>query len=415
MEPEVQVAVRSATEPRWRPWACFILLLAAIQLTLGPIVQLTQWSLSDEINAGVAEGVAWQMHRLDLPSGDRDAARDRMHDTAYFNGKVYNVFPPLVPLLTFALAPIHHVLGMPAGQWFPFVEELLVFWSLPIVGFLVFRQQCGDSAWAALLTLGWMGGTAILPNLEYARHGFLGPINHLISQVGLLVLAADFLGQQRIWLAIVGLFFAVWTRQMTFLYALPLLWVARRRRRLGLCLAGLILIAAPLLMLNWLKFGNPIEFGYQYVYVNRDDAMAQRASRGVFSPYFITENLWFMHAEIPRIEPSLTGIHFAASGNGASIWFTSPMLLYAVIDVRRWWSEPYRRVLMLGTVPVLMGLSLYHSTGFMQIGYNRFALDFIPIWLIVVSPNTRGGWRTWFTLGATAWAMLYFQSIVRNG
>jgi len=390
-------------------------MLAAIQLALGPVLQLSQWGLSADIDAGAAEGVAWLNYRLDIPHPGRDPAHDRMHDTAFFNRKVYNVFPPLVPLLTVILAPLHRLLAMPDGTWVPFIEELFVFWPLPIVGFLVFRRQCGDSAWAAFLTVAWMGGTALLPNLEYTRHGYLGPMNHVLSQTGLLILAADLLGRQRIWPALIGLFIAVWTRQMTILYALPLCWVAWRRSRLLVCLAGLTLIVMPILALNWLKFGSVSEFGYQYIYVNRDDVLAQRARRGLFSPVFFFENLWFMHAELPNFEPGLTHMRVAASGDGASIWFTSPMLLYVLVDARRWWRDARRRLLMLSTLPVMLGLLFYHTTGFMQIGYNRFALDFIPIWLVIVAPFTRGGWRTWFSLGAAAWSLLYFQAVIRIG
>jgi hypothetical protein len=67
---------------------------------------------------------------------------------------------------------------------------------------------------------------------------------------------------------------------------------------------------------------------------------------------------------------------------------------------------------MLGTLPVMAGLLCYHGPGFMENGYSRFALDFLPIWLAVVAPRTRGGWRTWFTLACVAWSLLYFQAIV---
>lgn len=402
------------TEPRWRPWLCFLFLLVAIQVCLGPKIQLSQWGVSAEQNAGVAEGVAWLNGRLDLTRAGRDIEHDRPHDTAAFNGKVYNVFPPLVPALTAVLAPIHRLLAAPPDAWLQWTFVLFVFWPLPILGYLVFRRETGDSAWGALLTLAWMGGTAVLPDLDYARQGFLGPINHVLSQTGLLLLAADLLGKQRIWPALIGLLIAAWSRQMTALYAIPILVVAYQRRLLPLCIAGLALIAAPLISLNLLKFGNPFDSGYAFIYAGRTDQLAERAHQhGIFSTAFILENLWYMHAALPTFGPGFTQIRIAPSGNGTSIWFTTPLLIYIFIDVPRWWRDSRRRLLMLSTVPVMAGLALYHTTGFMQVGYNRFALDCIPIWLVVVAPFTRGGWRTWFTLGATAWSLLYFQQIVR--
>lgn len=52
------------------------------------------------------------------------------------------------------------------------------------------------------------------------------------------------------------------------------------------------------------------------------------------------------------------------------------------------------------------------GSGYLELGYSRFALDFLPVWLAVVAPHTRGGWRAWFTLAAAAWGLLYFHEIV---
>jgi hypothetical protein len=409
----------ASKEHRWRTAACFVLLLAAIQLTLGPKLRLSQWEVDAESNAAVAEGEAWLSGRLDLPhKTGTDLLHNRLHDTAYYNDKVYNVFPPMMAFLTVALHPVHAWLGLPAGFWLPWPYELLVFWPLPIVGFVVFKKQVRHPAWAALLTLAWMGGTAVLPNLHEAQTGLLGQINHVISQVGLLILAADILGKQRIWPGLIGIAISTCTRQLTFLYGLPLLWVAWRRGRLAGCLAGLFLIAVPLLTLNWLKFDSPLDFGYRHIYAGReDDYMGERClTYGTFSPRFIADNAYYMHVAPPSVEWSLTYLKIADSNqNGTSLWITTPLALFVFISVPVWWRDRARRVLMLGTLPVMFGLLCYHSPGYMEHGYNRFALDFLPIWLAVVAPATMGRRRTWFTLGLVAWSLLYFQAIVPDG
>jgi hypothetical protein len=410
-----------AGEPRWRVILCFLLMLAALQLALGPKVRLSQWGISAESNAAVAEGIAWVRGRLDIPHPDgTDLLHHRLHDTAYFNGKVYNVFPPLMTFLTVLLHPLHQWLEVPPEQWLPWCYTLLVFWPLPVAGFVTFRKQVADSAWAALLTVAWMGGTALLPNLHAAQTGLLGQIDHVLSQLGLLILAADLLGRQRIWPGLIGLAVSTYTRQITFLYGLPLLWVAWRQGRGHLItgLVGLAVVAAPLLTLNWLKFGNPLDFGYRYIYAGREhESMAARCTQfGTFSPHFIPENIHYMHLAPPRIELSLTYIKISdANRNGTSLWITTPLALFVFFSVGSWWSNGPRRLLMLGTLPVIFGLLCYHSPGFVQHGYNRFALDFLPIWLAVIAPRTRGGWRTWFTLACTAWSLLYFQAVVPDG
>jgi len=411
-------AAQRTREPRWRVAACFVFMLVAIQVCLGPKIALSQWGLNARENAGVAEGAAWLAGRLDIQPGLADALHRRMHDTALFNGKVYNVFPPMVGVFTVLLAPLHKLLLDDAGTWLPWTFQAIVFWPLPILGFVVFRRQVGDSAWAALLTVAWMGGTAVLPSLARARYAELGAINHVLSQAGLLIFAADVLGRQRIWPALIGLLISAWTRQMTLLYTLPLAWIALQRKRLPLCAAGLIVIVTPLFVLNYLKFGSPLDSGYGHIYAGRDprDPMAGAYHEfGLFSLRCLPGNAWYMHAQPPGVELTSGGIQLKdATSRGTSIWLTTPLLFYALLDARTWWRHPRRRLLMLGTLPVMAGLLCYHSSGFMQVGYHRFALDFVPIWLVVIAPRTRGCRRTWVTLFAVAWGLLYFQSILPN-
>lgn len=403
-------------------WACFLLTIAAIQLALGPKLKLSQWRIQGATNACVAEGEAWLNGRLDLAQEHPDMVHRRLRDTALVGDKVYNIFPPLQGFITVALAPMHRLLDIPTDVWLRLAHTLLVFWPVPIVAFGVFRQQTRDSAWAGLLTLSYMGGTALLPNLYFAGSGNVAHTNHVLSQVGLLLLAADGLGRQRIWPSLIGLAICAWSRQLTILYAFLLLGVAWKQKRLALCIAGLVVIVAPLLTLNQLKFGNPLDFGYRYIYEGREnDELAQRCREyGIFSPHFIPENAYYLFVDPPRfeVEPWATSVKFVETNHmGTSLWITSPMLLYVFLAAPGWLRNGHRRWLMLSTLPVLFALLCYHNTGFVQDGYNRFALDFIPIWFVAIAGFTSGGrgnWRTWLTLACTAWSLLYFQAVVPN-
>ncbi|MCK6456544.1 MAG: hypothetical protein L6Q92_08455 [Phycisphaerae bacterium] len=416
-ESSVQPVHESRRESRARVVFCFLLTLAGLQVALGPKVRLSQWELSGEKNAGVAEGAAWLDGRLDLPFSGGDPRHDRPHDTALFDGKVYNVFPPLVSMLTAALGPLHRALLGRADVWVPWTYVAIAFWPLPIVAYAVFRRQVGDAAWAGLLVASYLGGTAVLPNLCFARFGHLGQVNHVLSQVGLLIFAADVLGRRRLWPGLIGLAIAAWSRQMTLLYVLPLLWIARQRGRFALAVIGLTVIAAPMLTLNQLKFGSPIDFGYRYIYEGRaaDEPMAERCLRyGTFSPRFAGENAYYLFAALPSAEWSLTQLLVRPGTMGTSLLVTTPLVVMVLLGAAEWWRDARRRLLMLATLPVLAGLLCYHSPGFMQVGYNRFALDFLPVWLVVIAPQLRGGWRTGLTLGCTAWSLLYFQAVVPN-
>lgn len=422
---------------RYRTIVCLVLLYAAIQLVAGPKIQLSQWQASEEWNAGIAEGGAWLRGRLDLPplvngrldwsyptaTGDGSDFARRLHDTAYVpnQDRIYNVFPPLAAIMTVALTPLHRVLGLPDGFWPAATLVYLIYIPLVITGFVVFNRRLNDPVWAAVLTLGWICGSAVLPNLRAAQGGQLAQIYHVVSQIGLLILAADVMGRQRIWPGLIGLLISTYTRQLTCLYGIVLLWVAYKKygpRGLALCIGGLAVIAAPLCALNYAKFGSPLDFGYRYIYEGREiEEMAVNChTHGVFSPHFAATNFYYLHIAPPRIaDVSLTGINVQEDNPyGTSMWITTPMAVWALISAGQWWKEQSARWLMLGTIPVMLGLLCYHSPGFLELGYNRFALDFLPIWLLVSAPFTRGGKRTWVSVVLMMWSLLYFQAIVPN-
>lgn len=422
--PALSLPVLQTRESKWKVIGCFLLTVVAIQLVIGPKLRLSQWGASAESNAGIAEGVAWMNGRLDIPcKGDPKDPTIRLHDSAYFDGKVYNVFPPMMSILTVLVAPIHKLLLGRTDFWLQAPYVLLLYWPLPITAYFIFYRRIGDAIWAGVWTLAWIGGTTMLPNLHDVQTGYLGQIDHCLSQVGLLILAADLLGRQRIWPSLIGLLVCTYTRQMTCLYALPVIWVAWRTggvKKLMWCAIGLVIIAAPLLTLNYLKFGKPLDFGYRYIYVGREDlsdSMGYRcATYGVFSTHFLPENIYYMHIAPPDIDwatISPSGVLIRDTNPyGTSLWLTTPLAFWIFLAAGQWWRDRKCRLLMLATLPVMFGLLCYHSPGFMEYGHNRFVLDYLPIWFVVVAPFTKGGWRTWFTLACLAWSLLYFQTIV---
>lgn len=404
----------------WGACCCLVLTLVAVQLALGPKIRFSEWRAGASTNAGIAEGLAWLDGRLDLPcSGDPRDPANRLYDTAFCDGRAYNVYPPLVSAIAASYGGFQKAFGGLGDVWPRWFCIFVAFAPLVIVGFVVFHRRTGDGAWSGLFTLAWIGGTALAPMLRQTRIGWIAETNHVLSQVGLLILAGDVLGRQRIWPGLVGLAISAYARHITFLYGLVLLVVAWRgggRRGLLACGAGLLAIAAPLLVLNALKFDHPLDFGYGHVYVGRDgDDMARRyRGHGAFSTGYISENAWYMHAAPPRVEEiGITGVRLRhGNAYGTSVWITTPLALWVVLTAGRWRRERGAAALVLGTLPVMLGLLCYHSPGYLELGYSRFALDFLPIWLVVVAPHTRGGWRTWLTLAAAAWGLWYFHEMV---
>ncbi len=386
-----------------------------------------RWKQTTAWNPAFLEGLAWSHGQLSLPH--------RLWDTAYLESaeKVYNVFPPLQSLLGLAAVGLARLSGddapFPETRLFP----LLVFGlPLPIAGYWVFRRRTRSNLWGVVLTVAWLLGTAVRPCINEARNDGVHHINHLLSQIGLLLLAGELLGRRRLWLTLIGLAIAAWSRQLTIIYAFAVLVAAsypspeRERRvqmprdthgnllltRLSLAFAGLAVIVAVPAALNWAKVGRPFSGGYELIYVGRDHGLAKDVrAHGLFSPTFLTRNAYYMNAALPigRAEDGL--LAWRPAEYGTSLWIGTPLLALALVGVRTWWREPAARAMMLCTLPVIAALLLYHGTGQRQYGYWRFSLDFAPVWLVAAAPWLASGWRRWVTLPCTAWSVAYFVMV----
>ncbi len=451
--------------------AWLIAVLVILELANGLGAVWFRWEVTSTRNPAILEGLAWHHDRLSLPV--------RLWDTAYVaqSDKIYNVFPPLQSIISYCATALTHWGPEPPHFEVMHILPLLLFgFPLPIVGYLVFYRRAGGEIadrgyamtnlqppifnrqffWAAVLLLGWLGGTAVAPCIQEARHGGVHHINHLLSQIGLLLLAGELLGRRRIWVAVIGLLIACWSRQMTGLYGLALLAVAwqaetpqgqkaekpkclegetrvghefdfrkssrvglltgvpGRARRMGVAVIGLAVIVAVPMGLCWAKFGNPLETGYELIYVGRDHQLAEDArAYGLFSPRFVARNAYYMNVAIPWGTTEDGGIGWKPSEHGAGIWLTTPLLALVLLGAGSWWREPPARALMLCTVPIIVILLLYHGTGRLQYGYWRFGLDFIPVWLVVGGRWLTTGWRRYATLGCVAWSVAYFALLGR--
>ena len=162
--------------------------------------------------------------------------------------------------------------------------------------------------------------------------------------------------------------------------------------------------------LNALKFGRPWEAGYRYIYEGLGSDFAEKVLRtGVFSTEYVPKNLYYMNLGLPSAE-SINGIvRFKPNLFGTGIWWTTPLLLYLWVDIRRLWAEPASRALLIAGLAVIVGLLLYHATGYRQDGYNRFSLDYAAVLLAVIAPHADGLRRRVFTPVLTAWSVWYFR------
>jgi hypothetical protein len=380
--------------------------------------RFASWNLTVEYNPSMLEGASWWMGRLDLPT--------RLWDTALIPeaNKVYNVFPPLLSLIGFAASAKWALTGhgpLPAFDILPF----LLFGVVPlIVAYYVFRQRCGSALWATLLLTAWYAGTAMWPCIDEARKDGVHHLNHILSQIGLLIFAGELLGRRRTWILLAGLAVAAWSRQLTIFYGIALLAVslpsdtlrtaaADSRRKIAV-VVGLAAIFVVPMALNWAKFGSPFETGYKYLYVGRTTGIADDArAHGIFSTHFIRKNGYYMLAATPWNADATGRWMWSPNPEGASIWLTSPILILALCAARFWWPQKRVRWLMLSSLPIIAAHLCYHNTGYIQWGYQRFALDYAPVWLVVAAPWLASGRRRWITIGCALWSVMYFAMIVR--
>jgi hypothetical protein len=397
-------------ESDWHVVACFILLMVGLYLTIGPELRLSNWHISKELNPPFLEAMAWRDGRMDLSY--------RPQDTALYHDKIYSIHPPLFTLLSLAALSLGSLYNLPADDFYPPWYVMLIALPLPLVGFWAFQQVLHRAAWSAVLTGYWLIGTPMLPQGFLCGGGSINPINHITATVGLMLIAGDLLGRRRMWVTAIGLIIALWSRPDLVFYSLAALliaWQLKERRWRNLLVVGcsLVLAVSTLMTLNWLKFDNPLESGYRYIYDYRPTSwLGHRAlTYGLFSPHFFLENAYCMNLSLPEFRLTRAGIVPENGEFGVSIWITSPLLLAAFLGLPSWWRNRAARALMFSSLLVIGTFLMYHSRGISKLGYFAYSLDFLPVWLVVIAPWVTESWRRYFTLGCLAWSATYFHII----
>jgi len=362
-------------------------------------------------NVQIAEAQAWWQGRLDLP--------ERKWDSALFNGRVYSHFPPMFSFVAAAFTP-----------WFGGVPHwalvLIVVLPVPLLAYALFLRRTDSAAWAAVLAIGLMFGTSVYPVLDKAIRG-AGPyyVNHTLAVLGLLILLNEFYGRRRAWPMSVGLIIAALSRQLTIAYAIPLMWAARRgeagRPAARTMMIGVATVAVVLglpLTLNTFKFGHPLDSGYMHIYNDRPEDGLSRDARtyGLFSTHYVPRNLYYANIGLPklyRIEIEGAQRSFIRPNIwGTGIWWTTPLLLWVFVEVRRLWRDPANRALLIAALLANAALLFFHGTGYHQRGFNRFSLDYLPALLALVAPTCCVGWRRWVSLAMIGWSVVYFRWLI---
>ena len=138
------------------------------------------------------------------------------------------------------------------------------------------------------------------------------------------------------------------------------------------CLIG----GSALLLVNWIRFDNPLEFGHTYL---AGGNLQRIRDFGLFDSSFIGRNLSAMLTLLPRV--STEAPYVSISKHGMTILLSSPALLLLLCRGKTtplfWRSIGVAGILL---VPIL----LYQNTGWEQFSF-RFLMDILPLLMVAIA------------------------------
>ena len=323
------------------------------------------------------------------------------HDLTLYNGKWYVPMPPLPAIL---LMPLAYLIG---AENISTSYISMVFSALNGVLLYLILKELNGRKWIDISASGiFILVTLFLFGTPHLWLGISGRGWYLSQILTALFLALATYAALRLWPAwLAGFFIAVAVTArpnslMTwpFIFAIAMQALKESRGKVDLRQAArwsaetippIALAIAGLLVYNYLRFDNFLDFGYTTVNAGAD-ILYRVQTWGIFSPHFIPINLKVMLFRLPRLDPGGRW-PIEPSTTGMSVFLTTPPLIYLFHRYpKQWW-------IMGAWVAVLCNvalLSLYHNTGAHQFGY-RYIVDFLVplIALLAVALGRKIPWH----------------------
>jgi len=172
----------------------------------------------------------------------------------------------------------------------------------------------------------------------------------------------------------------------------------RTLRRAALFALPVAAVLALLMLMNWARFDDPLEFGHRHLKVIQT---ARIEKWGLFHYHYLGRNLGYLLTSLPWI--SAEAPYVKVSLHGLALWFTTPAFLWAL-----WPKTLDREYKWLAVTLLLLALPnvLYQNSGWVQFG-QRFSLDYTPVLILMLA---LGGRR----LGRLFLAALVFAVVVNT-
>jgi hypothetical protein len=351
-----------------------ILLVLLVATSMVPVI----WRNDSEDNLSVLQATAWLDGRLDI---NRYAG-----DVAEYGGRHFVPFPPApaVVLLPFVAAFGAHATNP------PLVATLLFVLDVFLMRRLLIQLGVRESARTWIL-IAFFAGSPLWSSVLSTQGVWF--FSHVVGVTFILLALTEVFGRRRGWLVGLLIGCAFLSRQFYIVSAIFLIAALLRdreasspilRRLIGFGV-GVGVCVLAYLVLNWARFGDPLETGYRYIDLTADPWIDQRVrEHGIFSPAYIPFNL---------INFLINGIHLEfmspnklqdvkLSPFGISLIAACPFIFVGLYANRR--DLLVRAAL---TVVLLTGAAqtFYYLSGYEEYGGPRFALDYLAVWMIPVA------------------------------
>ncbi|MHB8416882.1 MAG: hypothetical protein ACYDCL_02330 [Myxococcales bacterium] len=186
--------------------------------------------------------------------------------------------------------------------------------------------------------------------------------------------------------------------------ALELADLRRRRAEIlekGLQFAGPVLaIAIPMMWMNHVRFGSPLEFGHAHLFNNRVNGDIARW--GLFNAHYLPRNVRAAFLLLPGLSWPAGGTpRLTFDPHGMSLFVTTPLFLFLLWPRLR---PRLHRLVWLTVGAVSLPGFFYQNDGWRQFGF-RFSLDYTPYLFLLLALGGRRFGRTFWALAAAGLAV----------
>lgn len=327
-------------------------------------------------------------------------------DMIAYKGEHYLPYPPLPSVI---LAPFVAIFG------YQHVNTVLIVLVMSCLNLFLVHRILGklkiDQQYYPWLIIGFFFGTGYWFALFTSHHVY--SFAHIISCTFQLLLINELLGKKRWLLAGIFIGCSFLTRQFTFLYiivALGFMYHEYRKDKNSVkfihffsLIAGAGFFALLYFAYNYARFGNPLDPGYAYIIFN--GLLRERVEmHGVFSAKYFLFNFYSFFLKGFNIEFTGKGL---LSIKDVDLWGTSLLAAspFLVASVKAKWDRPLLTTAWATIILIIMGTLFYHNNGFHQVNAMRFALDFLPLLLVITAIGIKQ-LPGWLLKGMVGYAVL---------